>query len=91
MSESLEALSAERRALVVHLPPTHPPTTHPPIGDTVEVISDSKFYSIPKSPKEGVNPKGWSPTHPPTHPPIYSSIHSSISYTIHSTHPPTHL
>lgn len=27
-------------------------------GDTVEVIKDSKFYSIPKTPKDGVNPKG---------------------------------
>lgn len=27
-------------------------------GDTVEVVKDSVFYSIPKSPKEGVHVKG---------------------------------
>lgn len=29
-----------------------------PSGDTVEVIKDSVFYSIPKTPKEGVHTKG---------------------------------
>lgn len=27
-------------------------------GDTVEVVKDSVFYSIPKAPKEGVHVKG---------------------------------
>ncbi|TFJ85335.1 hypothetical protein NSK_003383 [Nannochloropsis salina CCMP1776] len=31
-------------------------------GELVEIIADSTFYSIPKAPKEGVNPKGFQGT-----------------------------
>lgn len=31
-------------------------------GETVEIVVDSIFYSIPKAPKEGVNPKGFKGT-----------------------------
>lgn len=37
----------------------HSPSSSPACaGDLVEIIADSTFYSIPKAPKEGVNPKG---------------------------------
>ena len=89
MSESLEALSAERRALVVHLPPTHPPT-HPPTyrrhggGDQrLQVLLHPQITQGRRQPQRLV-------THPPTHPPTHLLIHPLLHLVHHPQHPPTH-
>jgi len=58
----------------------HSPSSSPACaGDLVEIIADSTFYSIPKAPKEGVNPKGNLLPPCPRSPPLSPSYSASRS------------